>query len=55
MDWFERLTGFPEARLWIDAAMRRGLALMRDFQLDVRVVSFGTPPPSMVPLERDFR
>jgi hypothetical protein len=40
---------------WIDAAMRYALTKVRDFALDVRLVSLGAPPPSMVALESDFR
>jgi len=40
---------------WIDGAMRRALTTVRDFGLDVRVVSFGAPPPSMLALENAFR
>ena len=31
---------------WIDAAMRRALALLRGQDLDVRVVSYGAPVPA---------
>ena len=37
---------------WIDAAMRRALLKVQDFGLDVRIVSFGAPPPSMLALEK---
>lgn len=40
---------------WIDEAMRRALGLFRDRPLDVRLVSYGDPPPSMVALERIFQ
>ena len=39
---------------WIDAAMRRALTNVQDFGLDVRLVSFGAPPPSMLALEKAF-
>ena len=38
----------------IDAAMRRALIKVQDFGLDVRIVSFGAPPPSMPALEKAF-
>ncbi len=37
---------------WIDAAMRRALSQVQGFGLDVRIVSFGAPPPSMLALEK---
>ncbi len=39
---------------WIDAAMRRALTMVQDFGLDVRLVSFGAPSPSMLGLEKAF-
>ncbi len=39
---------------WIDAAMTRALALARDYALDVRLVSYGAPPASMVRIEAAF-
>ena len=39
---------------WIDAAMRHALTTVKDFGLDVRIVSFGAPPSSMLALERGF-
>jgi hypothetical protein len=39
---------------WIASAMRRALLKIRDFKLDVRLVSFGPPPPSMLEIERVF-
>jgi hypothetical protein len=39
---------------WIDAAMRRALNQVQDFGIDVRLVSFGAPPPSMLALEEAF-
>jgi hypothetical protein len=39
---------------WIDAAMRRALTKVKDFDLDVRLVSFGAPLPSMLALEKAF-
>jgi hypothetical protein len=39
---------------WIDAAMRRALIKVKDFSLDVRLVSFGAPLPSMLALENAF-
>jgi hypothetical protein len=41
---------------WIDSAMKRALTMVRDFGLDVRLVSFGTPPlPTMLAFENTFR
>jgi hypothetical protein len=37
---------------WIDAAIRRALTKVQDFGLDVRLVSFGAPPPSMLALQK---
>ncbi len=39
---------------WIDAAMLRALTKVKDFNLDVRLVSTGHPPPSMLALEKTF-
>ena len=39
---------------WIDAAMRRALELMRDRNLDVQIVSYGTPSASLVALAKAF-
>jgi hypothetical protein len=39
---------------WIDAAMRRALDKVRGVDLDVRLVSFGFPPPSMLETEEIF-
>jgi hypothetical protein len=34
---------FGNSRFWIEKAMRRALALFRDWDLDVRVVCYGGP------------
>lgn len=39
---------------WIDAAMRRALNKVHKFDLDVRLVSFGSPAPTMLETERVF-
>ena len=39
---------------WIDAAMRRALDKVRGVDLDVRLVSFGSPAPAMLETERIF-
>jgi hypothetical protein len=39
---------------WIDAALRRSLAMMRNTGLDVRMVSRAEPPRSMLQLAREF-
>jgi hypothetical protein len=39
---------------WIDAAMRRALERAVDCDLDVRLVSYGTPSPAFVVLAKKF-
>jgi hypothetical protein len=39
---------------WIDGAMRRALRKVRGLDLDVRLVSFGPPAPTMIETERTF-
>jgi hypothetical protein len=39
---------------WIDAAMRRALSMVKDIDLDVRLVSFGSPRSTMLETERIF-
>lgn len=39
---------------WIDAAMRRALGKVRGFDLNIRLVSFGPPAPTMLETERTF-
>jgi hypothetical protein len=39
---------------WIDAAMRRALSKVHKCDLDVRLVSFGSPAPTMLETERIF-
>ncbi len=39
---------------WIDAAMRRALSKVRGLDLDVRLVSFGSPPSGMLETEGIF-
>jgi hypothetical protein len=46
---------FGNSDAWIDGAMRRALTKVKEFGLDVRLVSFGAPPPSMLALENAFR
>jgi hypothetical protein len=45
---------FGNDHAWIDAAMQRALTIAQGFSLDVRIVSFGAPPPSMLALEKAF-
>lgn len=45
---------FGNADAWIDAAMVRALDLVRDFDLDVRLVSYSTLHPSLLRIERAF-
>jgi hypothetical protein len=40
---------------WIDAAMRRALTKAAGFDLDVRLVSYGAPPKSMLDLAAAFQ
>jgi hypothetical protein len=46
---------FGNDETWIDMALRRALANVKDFGLDALLVSFGAPPASMLALESDFR
>jgi hypothetical protein len=39
---------------WIYAATRRSLEMMREFDLDVKLVSYGTPSRAIVQLAEDF-
>jgi len=39
---------------WIDAALRRSLAMMQNTDLDVRMVSYGEPSRSMLELASEF-
>lgn len=45
---------FGNESSWIDAAMSRALLLVKDFELEVRLVSFGPPPDSMLAMEKRF-
>lgn len=40
---------------WIHAAIRRALELMKSFDLDVRLVSFGMPPKETLAICEEFR
>jgi hypothetical protein len=40
---------------WIDTAMLRSIRLAGQLDLDIRLVSYGSPPPSMLAIERAFR
>jgi hypothetical protein len=39
---------------WINAAIRRALAMMWAFELDVRLVSYGTPSREILQIAKDF-
>ncbi len=39
---------------WIHAAMRRALEMMSEFDLDVKLVSYGTPPPALLHMAEEF-
>lgn len=45
---------FGNADVWIDRAMRRAFERLREYPLDVRVVSYGEPIASMVEMEKTF-
>ena len=40
---------------WIHGAIRRALGLVKGFDLDVRVVSYGAPPKELVTMGEEFR
>ncbi len=46
---------FGNHNRWIHAAMRRALELMTTFDLDVRLVSYGTPSEEIVAIAEEFR
>jgi hypothetical protein len=39
---------------WIDAAMRRSLAMMRESDLDVQIVSYGEPSKNILQIAKEF-
>jgi hypothetical protein len=39
---------------WIRAAMRRALEMTSDIDLDVRLVSYGTPSQALLQMAKDF-
>jgi hypothetical protein len=39
---------------WIDAAMRRSLAVMRGSDLDVQIVSYGEPSQDIPQIAKEF-
>ena len=39
---------------WIQAAMRRAIEMMSEIDLDVRLVSYGAPPQSLLQMAEDF-
>ena len=39
---------------WIYAAIRRALKLMSGFELDVRLVSYREPPPTIQKIVKEF-
>ena len=45
---------FGNARNWIHDAIRRALARVAKFELDVRIVSYGQPSSSLLALARDL-
>jgi hypothetical protein len=40
---------------WILAAMRRALEMTSGFDIDVRLVSYGAPPPLILRIAEDFK
>lgn len=46
---------FGNDAAWIDAAMRRAFRLFKSTDLDVRLVSYGTPTASTLKIVEDFR
>ena len=40
---------------WIDAAMRRALQKARAFDLNVKIVCYGSPSPAMMQMARVFQ
>jgi hypothetical protein len=46
---------FGNRSSWIYAAMRRALELTRLFSLDVRLVSYGSPPKEMLAVVEEFQ
>src|SRR5262249_12301483 len=40
---------------WINSAMRRALKMVSGFDLDVRLVSYGSPPRALVQLAKTFQ
>lgn len=46
---------FGNPSSWIHAAMRRALQLMMTFDLDVRLVSYGTPSSELLAIAKAFR
>ena len=45
---------FGNDLVWILDAMRRGVELVSSSDLDVRIVSYGAPPPAVLGLAKDF-
>ena len=40
---------------WINAAIRRALGLMKTFDLDVKLVSYGTPSNEILAISEEVR
>ena len=40
---------------WIHSAMRRAIGLVTDFDLDIRLVSYGTPSKKLLAMAEEFR
>ena len=45
---------FGNSGRWINAAIRRALGLMKTFDLDVRLVSYGTPSNDVQAISEEF-
>jgi hypothetical protein len=46
---------FGNADAWIHAAIRRALGIVANFDLDVRLVSYGTPSKAILEIAEEFR
>ena len=45
---------FGNSEDWIHGAMRRALEMTSGFDLDVKLVTYGTPPPAILRMAREF-
>jgi hypothetical protein len=57
-NWANHLDGdgaFGNPEAWINAAIRRALTVVVDFDLDIRLVSYGAPSKSVLQIVEEFR